>query len=101
MVSKNYEENIEKSLDEFTEKRCLIGDEIIKIRDSAKRLLDEMFNNLMEKLSAESNKTDATIDERIREMKKYINNIKEMETYLHKAKSVFDASDSGGFVRTF
>jgi ferritin len=100
MVLKSYEEDIEKALNEFTEKRALIGDEIVKIRDESKRALDVMFNNLVEKLQAESERTDATIEDRIREMKKYINCLKEIDVYLTRAKSVLELTKDIG-VRAF
>lgn len=103
MVPKDFEENIERTLDEFAEKRALIGDEIIKVKDVAKRMIDEMFNNLLEKLQAESVKTDATIEERIREMRKYLTSLKEIEAYLNRARSVFGdtSSEKGSYARAF
>lgn len=101
MVAKNYEENMQRTVDEFTERRNQISDEIVKIRDVAKRMLDEIFNNLFEKLQDESCKIDEAIDERILDIKKSLNALKEIESYLERARSVFSMTADASYVRAF
>ena len=79
---------LERQLQEFTDKRDLIVQEIIQIKEDAKAIIDALFDEIMKDMAAAARETDHSIDASCHQFKMLLKKSKDLDHVKQKLSPV-------------
>lgn len=77
-------EKLERQLQEFSDKRDLIGRELMKTKEEMKQIIDNIFDDLFKEVSARVDQVDTVIEASIKEFKSLMARKKELDSLKEK-----------------
>lgn len=93
-------EKMEKQLTAFAKDREILEEEMTKIREQLKLMIDSLFDHIIKELTPIMQETDAILDDGVQEFRKLINRKKEIDNLLGRLTPVIELLKTNNQDRT-